>query len=117
VGAVPDRHFPVQAPQEIEQLVGREATKMTIHEVRDFRLLDAKQRRCLTLLEIHVSEDPVDIEAQLRPCEEPVRVLEAQIRKDIARAFLELNAHPVLPAHGAPVPSPCCIVVLSNLST
>src|SRR5208283_2570660 len=47
-----DGHFPVKASEEIEQLVGGEAGELQVHQVRDFRLFDAEQRRDLTLLEL-----------------------------------------------------------------
>ena len=56
VRANADGHFPVKASEEIEQLVGGEAAEVPVHQVRDFRLFDAEQRRDLTLLELPVCQ-------------------------------------------------------------
>ena len=54
-----------------------------------------EQRRDLTLLELPVCQNLVDMKAQSRPREQLVGILEAQVREDIARAFLELDARRV----------------------
>src|SRR5690348_4453319 len=40
-----DGHLAVEAFEEVERLLGGEPAEMPIHQVRDFRLLDAEQRR------------------------------------------------------------------------
>jgi len=84
VRANADGHFPVKASEEIEQLVGGEAAEVPVHQVRDFRLFDTKQRRDLTLLELPVCQKIIDMKAQSRPREKLVGILKAQVREDIA---------------------------------
>ena len=86
-----DRHLPVKPFQKIEQLIGCEATEMSVHEMRYVRLSDTQNTGDLALLQLFVFEDLVNVEADLGARIELVGILEAQIRKDISGAFLKLN--------------------------
>jgi hypothetical protein len=98
-----DGHFPVEALEKIEQLVGREPAEMPVHQVRHVRLGNPENARDLALLQLLVFHDFEDVKADLRPRQKLVSVFQPQIGEDVAGTFLKLNAFTLLPAH-APTP-------------
>jgi hypothetical protein len=47
-----DPHLPIQPFQKVEQLVGREAAEMSVHQVRHIGLGNTQNSRDLTLLQL-----------------------------------------------------------------
>ena len=86
-----DRDLPIQPLEELEQLVGGEAAEMPVHQVRDFRLLDAEQGGDFPLLELPGRKQLMDVESQLCPSIKLVGILKPQIGEDVAGAFLILD--------------------------
>jgi hypothetical protein len=86
-----DRHFPVKPFEKIEQLVRGESAEMAIHQVRHVWLRNAQDSRDFALFQLLILEDLEDVKTNLRPRIELVRIVEPQIGKDVAGAFLKLN--------------------------
>ena len=78
-----DRHLAVETLEEVEQLVGGEAAEMPVHQVGDFRLLDAEQGGDLPLRELLVGEQFIDVKAHLRPGQQLVGVVKPRSAKTL----------------------------------
>jgi hypothetical protein len=99
-----DRHLAVKPFQEIEQLVRGEAAEMPVHQVRHVGLRDAQNIGDLALLQLLVFEDLEHMKSHLRPHNELVGILEAEVGEDVAGALFEFNGFSLFRAH-APTPA------------
>src|SRR4051794_8685022 len=111
VRANADRDGLIQPLEELQQLVGGEAAEMPVHQVRHFRLLDAKQGDDFLLPELPGQEQLMDVESQLCPSIKLVAILKPEIGEDVAGAYF--MPHVGMPAitHVPLAPLPLCIAV------
>jgi hypothetical protein len=86
-----DFHLLIEPSEKIQQFVGRKATEMPVHQVRNVGLCDPENVGNLPLLQFPILENSEHMNADLRTCIERARIFEPQVRKDVAGAPFELN--------------------------
>ena len=84
-------HFLVKPLEKIEELVGREAIEMPVHEVRHFWLLDSKQQGDFALFELLFFHQLIHMKTKLCPCKVFPGIGKPQVSKDIAGTFFEFG--------------------------
>ena len=65
---------------------------MPVHQVGNLRLLDPEQDSDFLLFELSAFEQLIDMKSQFCTCEQLVGILNPQVSKDVAGAFLEFGA-------------------------
>ena len=86
-----DLHFLVKPPQKIEQLVRSESAEVPVHQVRNIRLRNPENTGDFALFQFLAFKNLEDMDANLRARIKLAGILQPQIGKNIAGAFLILN--------------------------
>src|SRR6202049_921858 len=104
-----DLLFLVKPPQKIEQLVRSESAEVPVHQVRNIRLRNPENTGDFALFQFLAFKNFEHMDANLRARIKLAGILQPQIGKDIAGAFVKLNWFSPVRAH-APTPVPLGIV-------
>ena len=84
-----DSHFSIKPPQEIQQFVCGEATKVSVHQMGHVGLRNAQNTCDLTLFESFLFQDLEDVKSYLRTSHELVGIFQTQIGKNVSRPDLD----------------------------
>jgi hypothetical protein len=85
----PNNHFSIKPPQEIQQFVGGEATKVSVHQMGHVGLRNAQNTCNRTLFQFLLFQDFEDVKSYLRTSHELVGVLQTKIGKNVSRPDLD----------------------------
>ena len=84
-----DSHFSIKPPQEIQQFVAGEATKVSVHQMGDVGLRNAQNTCDLTLFQSFLFQDFEDVKSYLRTSHELVGILQTKICKNVSGPDLD----------------------------
>jgi len=84
-----DSHFSIKPSQEIQQFVGGEATKVSVHQMGYVGLRNAQNTCDLTLLQSFLFQDFEDVKSYLRTSHELVGIFQTKIGKNVSRPDLD----------------------------
>jgi hypothetical protein len=84
-----DRHFSIKPPQEIQQLVGGEATEVSVHQMGHVGLRNAQNTSDLTLFQFFLFQDFENVKSYLRTSHELVGIFQTKIGKNVSRPDLD----------------------------